>query len=1055
MPADFGMNFAVDENPLTTVGSIAGKAQAAYGGTMSQISNGSLNTSRLDAINQIQNQPLQKAPQGTDPAPVKSTMPNPQKVLMEAKRRFPDVSTIALQGRDTYMGDYNDKQFELGNLARNLGTDKQAPLLIGSGKQHGVSLMPTKGIHGPDKAGKIQALVVEGKKIFDQVMQGDFTKTPSKHDVAKVMWFLQSLASSKAAPSCGNRGQHAVYKEGSMNVEDPNGRLHSFLSRANSYSRTSSHMEDYQSLGDQFKPRGVDIRKVPLPNKMKTVMFARMPKDDQIPPGSDLKGTGTKQMLFIKMEDHGIPGVTAKGSGTPREPGVKGSKFKSFKRFFSNLGQSILHGLGFVRSKLQRAGVIKQPEGNNKERIPSDVKTLFTNLQNDFAPDKIGTDKRMHRAAELLNAKNPLSDSGGIKRMVGNIENALAELKKNPAPSDAQKTLIAKLTNALTLLKNHGDHPDMRIGNEIILTREDTDIDNFTPASRSVYSDGAKQIAGKLTWSKEQGEVTLAGLDYKLAAAATGDNETINEQYRKDVIRGDIVVGGMPCERNEARTSQALERMAGGNQNLLNAFKLLLCQTYPQETTQMALIQVMNTNGANIDVNCLKYNLSRLPDGKDGEQVFSISYSLDKNKMRPEVVDPDNKLRYKLDIPKTVMDMRYEIRLTVGKDGSIRTSLPFAPTIQYTLTRTDDAPTRTDAPQTRPKPPTDAKPGGKTEQPKKPEQTGQTGKTEQPKKPEQTVKTEQPTKPEQKVQTVKIEQPKKTGQTEQIGTPSKTGPAKEIDISKDKIDKKTGLAIGRTYPGVRYATLAPGQALPGTRVPAGWNLDKHLAQGDSTCFITSIARGMCGSQEGRAFLANRVHQDQNNYYVRLKQPYGDEEYCVTVPKNLLSQEPADGSMFRRTNRPEPMRAIECAIELFMINNGNVGGLDAVGDYGEAGIAAMLLGLEQVYTPDTPGVDPLADLPQYIEDNLAQNHVIIYRPTHQAHFITVEGLDQERGELLLGDSMQPNVDTRMGIGEMQTERTVYNNMSHGAKTNLMAAKQGFMLDVFKLPEPQIA
>jgi hypothetical protein len=422
---------------------------------MSQVINNTVHVPQSTV--QIQTQQQQKT-QVNQPG-----LPSPAEVLDRALHRFPTASQNILKGQATPLHRpatvFDQAQQQIGNNLRDT-----APIMVGQGENSRVALMPTKGVHGPDKAATIQGYVNKGKDIYDKVMNNTYPHAqPSKQDVAKLMWYLQALSSGKASESSGD-GQHPVlYKEGAMFVEDPDHRLESFLTRANSYARSSSHMKDYQAMGNDYRAHGVDLRNVDTPNKRGTVMFARLPDGDG--PVGGPKGTGDRRMLFIKMEPHGCRGLTARGSGTPREPGTAGSSWKGFKRFFLNAKDLFMHGTGFVQSVGQRTGILKVDGQNNRERIPSEIKNSYQGII-----DQAGT-LGLQATKTALNARRPLSDAGGIKQMLPNLEEAL----RNVPDTEANRDFRAQI-NALKTQLSSRDHPELRIGNEIILTRDEMNI---------------------------------------------------------------------------------------------------------------------------------------------------------------------------------------------------------------------------------------------------------------------------------------------------------------------------------------------------------------------------------------------------------------------------------------------------------------------------------------------------------------------------------------------------------------------------------------------------
>jgi hypothetical protein len=332
-------------------------------------------------------------------------------------------------------------------------------ITLGQGDQAKIALMPTKGVRpegGQTVEETIRQKVNEGRQVYERILNGDYDNTPqtNKVETAKLMWYLQALGSAKALESSGGGPGTALFKEGAFMVEDPQGKLQAYLENSNSYSRSSSHMRDFQNQGPDFKARGVDIRGVSMPNGRKTILFQKVPQEQPT----------SKKMLFVKMEPYGCRGLTCRGSGTPRDHETPSSLWKGVKRFFLNTKDFIMHGLGFMDSVLQRAGLMAIEGQNNRERIPSGLSTSYQALLNRFPEGDASP------AYKILNESNPLSDSRGIKVMHKNLNDLLTSTNFN---TDLDDDLKAQVQQLFDTIDTHGDHLDLRIGSEIILTQND------------------------------------------------------------------------------------------------------------------------------------------------------------------------------------------------------------------------------------------------------------------------------------------------------------------------------------------------------------------------------------------------------------------------------------------------------------------------------------------------------------------------------------------------------------------------------------------------------
>ena len=541
---------------------------------------------------------------------------------------------------------------------------------------------------GPDADRKIREYVSQGKQLFDQIMAGNHPQRPGKTDVAKLMWYLQALASAKAGQSSGGQDP-VVYKEGGLFVEDSDGRLQAFLTNANSYGRSSSHMKGYQNLGETFKSRGVDIRNVETPNKRKTILFARLPRDNEVPQGGP-KGTGDKRMIFIKMEPHGCRGLTSKGSGTPRQEGVAPDKFKAFKRFFSNAKDLFLHATGFIRSVGQRVGLVAVEGQNNRERIPSDVKnsyqSLLTQVKNAAfqGVPKTQADDAKAAFTRALEFKSPLSDAGGIKQMIANLRaaiqvfNALPEAVRLAIPDIGKNLLNLELT-----LRSHGDHPEMRIGNEVILTSDEMNTGTVAPI-KNYTGQGVLEDKGSI--SDEGQQVILAGMQYRLDNI---DNVNLVEQFLKDSKRCICKIGvqgqEVELDHDSFKSELAVLAMTGNNKRVANALMTLANQSIFADISGKMTQHSLGTSGVLVAPgNIGEYQIIKLPNNDKGETVYSIKAS---GESRPEhLAGQGIGGVLPLDAENSLVKCQVEMLLTVHADGSMTPIFASAPSFSYTLT---------------------------------------------------------------------------------------------------------------------------------------------------------------------------------------------------------------------------------------------------------------------------------------------------------------------------------------------------------------------------------
>ncbi|MDR3056341.1 MAG: hypothetical protein LBU53_13280 [Zoogloeaceae bacterium] len=396
------------------------------------------------------------------------TLPNPTQARARAGQIFPQGATA----QDLRGGPLEAAQ-ALPNQATALPPNVTRVSLGARGVE---ALLPLDGVRRPDAAGWVQGQVRRGEEVYRLIMNalqpgedGELMPLPesNKENVVALTWYLQALGSARAAVSSGNPDRLAMFKEGAFMLEDPHGCLETYLRNANSYVRKSSHLKDFQAVGETsarrnmmvqdgdprhpfwrelYKPRGVDVRGAETPHGRRTILFQSLPVQD--PHGSQASiGTG-RRMLFVKMEPHGCRGFSVKGGMNEDE--VVGF-FKKLGRFFANIADTIGHGLGFLESVSQRRGVAAVNGQNNRERIPSDIQRDYRQILSAAA--------REPATLETLSQGNPLSDSSGIRQMCANLQ-AL------PRPlTQAVDALLEKL--------NRYDQAELRIGGEIILLRSD------------------------------------------------------------------------------------------------------------------------------------------------------------------------------------------------------------------------------------------------------------------------------------------------------------------------------------------------------------------------------------------------------------------------------------------------------------------------------------------------------------------------------------------------------------------------------------------------------
>ncbi len=629
-------------------------------------------------------QPVTDGPR--QPAPLPGPpLRTPQQVLTESQQRFPQVDVAVLRGEKgiPLKGEMVDTITPFARRPPGQGT---VPVLLQTGETFTMALMPAAGVPGPDQALNIQCYVREGQDLYNRIMAGDMSVPRGKDEVANVMWFLQALASSKASESSGAHPPvPVVFKQGSFSIEDPDRRLEQYLYAANSYERASSHLSEFQGQPGCY-PRGVDIRGVPMPNERKTVLFARMPGSDEVANPGD-PNMGDKGFLFVKMESHGCRGFSTQGTG---RAGEQAGFLKGVSRFFANLTDSLGHTFGFLRSVGQRLGLVAIEGQDNRERVPSGLKRLYTELteqvgnlqQSDSAEVRAMGD----RLAEILNQNDPLSSTGGIRVMLKNLGEAKAEyLFSSATLGQAPNSALTQLfDDAIIMLAGHGDHQEYRIGSEIILMHGETHIGEATATQRPDHP-----ISRQGTMSDEDKQVVLAGIRYTLANLDSEDKVDI---FEKDSLRGTYNLGlagqMQPVAHDTALAKQTVLALADGDEHIAKGLMTLVNQSFAEPvinvlfkeglTSAQSYITPGNAGG--------EYHIARQPDTPEGAKVFRVGCTFDNPMGNDDGQVPTLAGVFFVDRDSSRMSGQMWMQVTFHPNGVIEPVFEGDPSFSFTLT---------------------------------------------------------------------------------------------------------------------------------------------------------------------------------------------------------------------------------------------------------------------------------------------------------------------------------------------------------------------------------
>ncbi|MDR3205070.1 MAG: hypothetical protein LBV23_10085 [Deltaproteobacteria bacterium] len=343
-------------------------------------------------------------------------------------------------------------------------TPQITPFMFDDGQ---VALLPNN--HQKIERYKLQFILVVGAKIFEDIQNGLYADKQAnqnppavgEEEISYVMWYLQALAAKKASVSSGDLTLIRPFKKGAMLIEDKEGRLKHFFDLANSYSRSSIHFPQFQDEAD-CSPRGVDLMDCPMPNKRKSVLYQKLPQ------GVPSEGAN---LLYVKMEPYGARGLSMQSTGhslaVTSHNGAKSTGFFGYlKRFFFNLGQAIARCFS-------KNGVGEENKFNNLEYLPHSILLKFCyhtkNLNNKFGDypllkpivDNLLMARRHLKTAGIWFALHQLEEAERLAAFID--EEGEVKERFNQTLADVKQQLLQSV----------GDHPQIRFGREVILTKDE------------------------------------------------------------------------------------------------------------------------------------------------------------------------------------------------------------------------------------------------------------------------------------------------------------------------------------------------------------------------------------------------------------------------------------------------------------------------------------------------------------------------------------------------------------------------------------------------------
>jgi|YelNatPaOPRAMG01_1025707.scaffolds.fasta_scaffold19906_2 hypothetical protein len=279
----------------------------------------------------------------------------------------------------------------------------------------------------------IQQRINRGFEILRHIQSGTISTPASPDDVRDLMTFLMAKAMEKGDG----------FSEGAFSIEDPDQRLKNFLTSCPGvYHRRSSHIKDFQNSpqGGHF---GIDLH---LPYGNRTLLFGEM------------AGLGLPEnRIFLKMEKHGCRLFNFAGNREERNIADRPLRLRH------DIPQFLNHAMGYLRTLMRNISggrLFANTSESRKERIPTDVANKFKSIVSRLQQE--GKTELVNR----LTSNNPLSSSQGLRTIFSNITTILID----PSVDDGTKSLLRELQSQLMFKY---DHLDVRIGNEIVLDRDE------------------------------------------------------------------------------------------------------------------------------------------------------------------------------------------------------------------------------------------------------------------------------------------------------------------------------------------------------------------------------------------------------------------------------------------------------------------------------------------------------------------------------------------------------------------------------------------------------
>lgn len=294
-------------------------------------------------------------------------------------------------------------------------------------------------------AARLGERLEHGQQLLRAVLAGNAPERTEVQDVADLMLLLDAKA----------RVSGDAFSEGAFSLEDPQGRLAAFLNRCpEKYQRSSSHMRALQraEVDDHANThRGIDVPQGPsgLPHGRATTLFGVIPGGE---------GGVPARRLFLKMESHGCRLSTL---GRAEHAAGQDDVPDRPVRLLSDIGSFFGHALSFLATRGQGSA-----EGSRKERIPDVINNGYKAIL------QASEGKLSEAQMAILRRNDPTGTSGGVRVMLANMRDAIAAM-----PHGAERNSFirqcAGLVRTMEQRLDQPDHPDSRIGNEVMFDTAD------------------------------------------------------------------------------------------------------------------------------------------------------------------------------------------------------------------------------------------------------------------------------------------------------------------------------------------------------------------------------------------------------------------------------------------------------------------------------------------------------------------------------------------------------------------------------------------------------